>query len=85
MSSLFGGAIIMKNKIIIAIIIILILGAVVYWYEVRPAMIRSSCGWKANEYFANNVDNMESVYQVDNLVIMAELKFELCKNIKGIK
>ena len=39
----------MKKKIILAIIVIGIIGGAIYYYEIRPAMIRSDCNWTAYE------------------------------------
>ena len=74
----------MKKKIILGIILLLILGGIIYWYEVRPAMIRNQCSWKAWNKMSNvwekGLGGLPTVYSA-----YYELIYRNCIRNKGIK
>lgn len=66
----------MKNKVLIGLGITILLSFVFYWYELRPASIRSFCNWDIQWGPGHRVG-----LNLDNF----EIRYRSCLRSKGIE
>lgn len=67
----------MNNKIKVILALTILLSAVFYWFELRPAMIKNDC--------AQKVSPSEGIESLDKLIVPEGMtKYEYCLHINGL-
>ncbi len=71
-----------RHKVAIATAVVLLAGAGWYWYDLRPANIRRTCG---NQVLDNLRAAAGSYVDASPAVDLARLTYELCVHRHGIE
>ena len=75
----------MKKTIIIVIAILLIIGGLFWYYEIKPAIVRNKCNWEVREEINELMPRSSSLEEDRFLLNLYEVKFKICLRNKGIE